>query len=154
METCHGNLYLPWGTADMFTGALEWKDGRRKGLLQKNCKTINGAIWMSLGSKSWPFSLKGVFFCTSLINHVVTVVLQTHSLFHMSFLTVHAQQSKLLWSADHSRSHSKMLKQSPTGSLDSRHGQPRFSCLASLISQIYYASWSADNEELHYSDTK
>lgn len=69
------------------------------------------------------FQSEGGLRCTSLINHVGTVLLQIHSVFHVSFLAVHAQQPKLLRSSDHSRSHSKLLKQSPTGRLDVGHGQ-------------------------------
>lgn len=66
-EICHGNRYLLWGSADTLAGALGWKDGSKKGLLQKNCKTSSGVIWMSLGFKSWPFNLKGVFDAQALL---------------------------------------------------------------------------------------
>lgn len=69
------------------------------------------------------FQSEGVFLCTSLINHIGTDVLQLLSVFHVSFLTVHAQQPQLLRSADHRRSHGKLLQQSPTGSLGWGQGQ-------------------------------
>lgn len=114
MALFHGNLYLLWGSADTLAGALGCKDGSRKGLLQ-NHRTINGIILMSWGSKSWPFNLRGVFLCTSLTGHVGTVVLQLLSVFHVSFLTVRAQQPQLLRPADHPSSHSKILQRCPTG---------------------------------------